>query len=600
MQSEPAMMVMESSRRLFEHQSSEGSQGSQASIPALASVFGKHEWSYFFPSENEQSKQEKGTKDSKTSPSSRNEHLPRLAASIATSFEDVATWFQIYDRPSALALTLFSRKAIWKTQARVLATWGRRRRKGKQGRGSNGSDSADHPIPDPDPDSDPSDHDSSDYDGGGWRRKRQRYCAQAADKVEEEYLKMVESESTRIGVSGSIIASVAAAALSFDSLSQTHWVARAAWLYSLVASLAAVYCANNLAWKTGYLVLCGGLKPWISNHRGLNSLDDVAEDIKSRPPANVAADILASLLPSPASTLTVSAPSALLSSSLLFLFIGFGIFLGFTWDRGLDASASPDDSRDVFILYIVSLVLCFVLYAASDTGANDRAAVTTVRDVVARNLRGLQCSLKTLLPRSGDDASDPPDSRSGRGRKKRRGMFEEMGVDILRSLDRQAEKLDLLVNTRDLVADTSVMLELSMEDPTSRDSRGRGPLHWAAERGMKFAVLRLQNLGRDPGIRDDDGMTPLMLASSKGHIEVVRELLHGDWADVDAKNDDGKTALDLTTWGVGRHEIVELIDQARRAKDGSRKAPKGEPGSKGDSTSSSTDDRGRPEQEGRD
>jgi ankyrin repeat protein len=58
-------------------------------------------------------------------------------------------------------------------------------------------------------------------------------------------------------------------------------------------------------------------------------------------------------------------------------------------------------------------------------------------------------------------------------------------------------------------------------------------------------------VGEDPGLLDariSDGFTPLMLASMKGHVEVVRCLLdHG--AAMNERDDDSQTAL---TWRVMR------------------------------------------------
>jgi len=49
--------------------------------------------------------------------------------------------------------------------------------------------------------------------------------------------------------------------------------------------------------------------------------------------------------------------------------------------------------------------------------------------------------------------------------------------------------------------------------------------------------------GADPNVKDSAfGLTPLMIASSKGHIEVV-ELLKEHGADVNAKDNEGLTAL---------------------------------------------------------
>lgn len=68
------------------------------------------------------------------------------------------------------------------------------------------------------------------------------------------------------------------------------------------------------------------------------------------------------------SVLAVSAPGILLAASLLFLLLGFGIYLGFLWTRALDSSSDGGDSWDVFIVYVVILGVCYVMYSAVDLG----------------------------------------------------------------------------------------------------------------------------------------------------------------------------------------------------------------------------------------
>lgn len=69
--------------------------------------------------------------------------------------------------------------------------------------------------------------------------------------------------------------------------------------------------------------------------------------------------------PSVLSVITISAPQMLLSASLATLLAGFGVYLGFTWTRKLDALAAPQDSRNVFIMYLVSLGVCILVYSIS-------------------------------------------------------------------------------------------------------------------------------------------------------------------------------------------------------------------------------------------
>lgn len=81
-------------------------------------------------------------------------------------------------------------------------------------------------------------------------------------------------------------------------------------------------------------------------------------------------------LPSAASVLTVSAPNMLLSSSLNSFLIGLGIYLGFTWIRKTDENAKANNSRDVFITYIVGLAVCYIIYALSGAVVADQSYVS--------------------------------------------------------------------------------------------------------------------------------------------------------------------------------------------------------------------------------
>ena len=61
----------------------------------------------------------------------------------------------------------------------------------------------------------------------------------------------------------------------------------------------------------------------------------------------------------------MKAPQGLLSGSVFALLIALGIYLGFTWTRNLDANAGFHDSRNVFIIYVVSLAVCLIVYSIS-------------------------------------------------------------------------------------------------------------------------------------------------------------------------------------------------------------------------------------------
>jgi ankyrin repeat protein len=73
----------------------------------------------------------------------------------------------------------------------------------------------------------------------------------------------------------------------------------------------------------------------------------------------------------------------------------------------------------------------------------------------------------------------------------------------------------------------------------SKDSRGRTPLSWAAEKGHEAVVwLLLGNKGVKPDSNDLYGRTPLWWAARNGHVAVVRLLL--DIKDVEPDSKDWK------------------------------------------------------------
>jgi hypothetical protein len=69
--------------------------------------------------------------------------------------------------------------------------------------------------------------------------------------------------------------------------------------------------------------------------------------------------------PSVASVVTLSAPQGLLSASLGSLLIGLGVYLGSTWIRNLDDLAGSNDSKRVFIMYIVGLSVSVIVLSLS-------------------------------------------------------------------------------------------------------------------------------------------------------------------------------------------------------------------------------------------
>jgi hypothetical protein len=126
----------------------------------------------------------------------------------------------------------------------------------------------------------------------------------------------------------------------------------------------AVYYATSQYRVLGRFLQANQIKAWIRNNKYVTKPEEMLRsaivDDSIRSPKGILG-----LLPSAASVLTISAPNMLLSASLNSFLIGLGVYVGFIWTRNLDESAGANDSRAVFITYVVSLTVCYGIYALS-------------------------------------------------------------------------------------------------------------------------------------------------------------------------------------------------------------------------------------------
>ena len=144
-------------------------------------------------------------------------------------------------------------------------------------------------------------------------------------------------------------------------LSKTHWTARALFSFSLVSSLVAVYYASSQYRVMGRCLTGSQTRAWIENSTG-----EIIIPNERKPAAS--------------SILTISGPVMLLSASLYSFLVGYGVYLGMTFTKGLDGNAEPGGSRSVFIVYIVGLVVCYGIFAFS--GLISRAGATNGFELV--------------------------------------------------------------------------------------------------------------------------------------------------------------------------------------------------------------------------
>ncbi|KAF7679590.1 hypothetical protein GT037_003338 [Alternaria burnsii] len=193
-----------------------------------------------------------------------------------------------------------------------------------------------------------------------WRIQLQ--ALQSSNELDAmEFKKLAQDDSSIIAVAGTIVAQIAITALSLADLSNTHWVARASFTFSLVSATMAVYYATRQYRKLGRCLHADEVKAWI--HPTKMRLLPVESSLQL-------------FMPSAASVLTVSAPNMLLSASLNAFLVGLGVYFGYVWKRNLDENAGPSASRAVFIVYVIGLALCYGIYALSSLVAADQSYIS--------------------------------------------------------------------------------------------------------------------------------------------------------------------------------------------------------------------------------
>ncbi len=93
--------------------------------------------------------------------------------------------------------------------------------------------------------------------------------------------------------------------------------------------------------------------------------------------------------------------------------------------------------------------------------------------------------------------------------------------------------------------------------PTARDDRGRTPVHIAAERGQKDLLEIFSNRTAIVGLRDNQQITPFMLAAAhNNNTDVLKFLLDRD-ADIEARDRNDKTPL---LWAAAENDSMRVLE----------------------------------------
>ena len=86
-------------------------------------------------------------------------------------------------------------------------------------------------------------------------------------------------------------------------------------------------------------------------------------------------------------------------------------------------------------------------------------------------------------------------------------------------------------------------------DVNAKDNDGYTPLHWAAFQGHIDILHLLVENGADLEAQENDGWRTLHFAADRGHLPFIQELISRYHVDINARDNDGTTALGLARHG---------------------------------------------------
>ena len=236
-------------------------------------------------------------------------------------------------------------------------------------------------------------------------------------------------------IKGAIVTQVAITALSLPYLSQSHWVARACFVISLISGTLSVFFAVLLQRIIGSLYEARTLRAWLSSLDTYPDMKDLGALKKLLQPSStpstsdtIQRDVEAARtlhnhfaefdlqqrrigVVSLFSALILETPRSMINIALGSFLTGLAVYFGFLWTRDLDANAGPGDSRNVFIIFIVTVLCCIGMYSAPRGIKSNDEHVASVYSRIRSTLDLMNIDVQNRARNESNDNSPPEAAR---------------------------------------------------------------------------------------------------------------------------------------------------------------------------------------------
>ncbi|XP_046340307.2 ankyrin repeat domain-containing protein 1-like isoform X2 [Haliotis rufescens] len=218
------------------------------------------------------------------------------------------------------------------------------------------------------------------------------------------------------------------------------------------------------------------------------------------------------------------------------------------------------------------------LHASSDSSRTERTPVTTTKkpatqatpspadcdDLIYASRRGNLEEVKRLLSLNVDVNCRDSYSRTpvmwaaGREHAEVVELLVRKGTDVSLVDEGGSSILHFACYAGDMEI-VKFVLSLNVLDIESRGELSRTPVMYAARWGHRDVVELLVSIGADVSLVDDDGDNILHLVGWGGDMETAKFVLSLNVVDIDARNNDGRTAADVARSGR-RRRVADLLE----------------------------------------